>query len=102
MLQIFFLRWDIKNHTWLITEYLRPLVINVEYMKGGKVLYKSVNFAGYVGILSAIKPVRLKVSSKKKKKWKSLYLVWVGTSKFALSCVENYLCAIKIKVVSLV
>ena len=46
--------WDIKNHTWLITEYLRPLVINVEFKQGGVVKYKSVNFAGYVGVLSAV------------------------------------------------
>ncbi|CAK8686196.1 unnamed protein product [Clavelina lepadiformis] len=51
-----FMGWDVKNHTWLITEYLRPLVVNVEFVKGGKVLYKAVNFAGYVGVLTGIKP----------------------------------------------
>ena len=48
-----FMGWDAKNHTWLITKYLRSLVINVEFMRGGKILHKSVNFAGYIDVLSA-------------------------------------------------
>ena len=65
---------------------LRPMVVNVEYMvtnhcsvfnvyglilsgsscigsvpqqRGGKMVYKAVHFAGYIGILSAMKPVSL-------------------------------------------
>ncbi|CAI8035624.1 Acid ceramidase [Geodia barretti] len=48
--------WDIQNDTWPVAEMLRPIVVNVEYMKGGKLVYKAVHFAGYIGILSAIKP----------------------------------------------
>ncbi|XP_002126997.2 acid ceramidase-like [Ciona intestinalis] len=51
-----FMGWDVKNHTWLITEYLRPLVVNVNFTRGGKTAYKSVNFAGYIGLLTGIKP----------------------------------------------
>ena len=27
--------------------------------KGGKVVYKAVHFAGYIGVLSGVKPVRI-------------------------------------------
>jgi acid ceramidase len=48
--------WDIVNNTWPVAEMLRPIVVNVEYMKGGKLLYTGIHFAGYIGILSALKP----------------------------------------------
>jgi acid ceramidase len=48
--------WDIANNTWPVTEMLRPIVVNVEYMKGGKLLFKAIHFAGYIGVLSAVKP----------------------------------------------
>lgn len=51
-----FLGWDIKNHTWEITEALRPMILNVDYQKGGKTVFKAVHYAGYIGILTAIKP----------------------------------------------
>ena len=51
-----FLGWDVKNHTWLVTEALRPLIVNLDWTNGGKTVFKSVNFAGYVGVFSAIKP----------------------------------------------
>ncbi|RDD41403.1 Acid ceramidase [Trichoplax sp. H2] len=51
-----FLGWDFKRDTWLLTEYLRPLVVNVDYQRNGKTVYKSVSFVGYVGVLTGIKP----------------------------------------------
>jgi acid ceramidase len=56
---MFHFSWDIKNKTWEITEALRPLVVNVDYRRGGKSLFKAVHFAGYIGILTAIRPVRI-------------------------------------------
>jgi len=50
-----FMGWDSKNKTWMLTEYLRPLVINVEFVKDNQTLFKSVNFAGYVGVLTGVK-----------------------------------------------
>nr|UVW99775.1 acid ceramidase 1 [Nephotettix cincticeps] len=47
--------WDAKNHTWFITEILRPLIIKVNFFKNGKPLYSSVTYAGYTGILTGIK-----------------------------------------------
>ncbi|EFX76266.1 hypothetical protein DAPPUDRAFT_306210 [Daphnia pulex] len=51
-----FLGWDVKNHTWLTTEALRPLVVELDFQRGGQTVYKSVNFAGYVGVLTGMKP----------------------------------------------
>ncbi|XP_038055562.1 acid ceramidase-like [Patiria miniata] len=51
-----FLGWDVKNKKWELTERLRPLVVNVDYQKGGKTVAKAVHFVGYVGVLTGIKP----------------------------------------------
>ena len=36
---------------------LRPMVINVDFHKNGKSLFKSVQYAGYIGVLTAVKQV---------------------------------------------
>jgi acid ceramidase len=50
-----FMGWDPQNHTWHVTEALRPAIVNLDWQKSGKTLFKSVNYAGYIGILTAIK-----------------------------------------------
>jgi len=50
-----FLGWNRETHDWAITEMLRPNIINVNWIKGGKTLFKSNNFAGYVGVYNAVK-----------------------------------------------
>ncbi|MGH0132236.1 UNVERIFIED_CONTAM: hypothetical protein FKN15_077757 [Acipenser sinensis] len=52
-----FLGWDIKNKSWAVTEQLRPLVANVDFQKNNKTVFKATSFAGYVGMLTGIKPV---------------------------------------------
>jgi len=49
--------WDPNNHTWEVTEALRPAIITVDWQKKNKTVFKSVNYAGYIGILTALKPV---------------------------------------------
>lgn len=51
-----------KNHTWLTTEALRPLVVELDFQRGGKTVYKSVNFAGYIGVLTGMKPHRFSIT----------------------------------------
>jgi acid ceramidase len=34
---------------WELTHVLRPIVVNVEMQQGGKTLYKSTTFAGFIG-----------------------------------------------------
>ncbi|KAJ9601055.1 hypothetical protein L9F63_000790, partial [Diploptera punctata] len=50
-----FLGWDEKNNTWFTSEYLKPLVVKLEFKKNNKTLYSSINFAGYIGILTGVK-----------------------------------------------
>nr|XP_054756069.1 acid ceramidase-like [Lytechinus pictus] len=57
-----FLGWDVKNQTWALTERLRPLIINVEYQQGGKTVAKGVHFAGYIGVITGMKPGVLSLS----------------------------------------
>ncbi|KAM6972189.1 acid ceramidase [Aplochiton taeniatus] len=51
-----FMGWDIKNRSWIISEKLKPLVVNIDFTRGNKTVFKSTNFAGYVGMLTGIKP----------------------------------------------
>jgi len=53
--------WELKNHTWEVTEALRPAIITLDWQQKNKTVFKSVNYAGYIGILTAIKPVRFTV-----------------------------------------
>ncbi len=54
-----FLGWDIKNDTWKLSEMLRPLIINIEHLKGGVVHYKTVSFVGFVGLITGVRPVSM-------------------------------------------
>lgn len=49
--------WDAKNKSWIIAEKLKPLVINLDFKRNNQTVFKSTNFAGYVGMLTGIKPV---------------------------------------------
>ncbi|KAK8719372.1 hypothetical protein OTU49_014074 [Cherax quadricarinatus] len=52
-----FLGWDKKNHTWKVAEKLKPLTVELDWKKNGSTLFRSVSFAGYVGVLTAVKQV---------------------------------------------
>ncbi|XP_072240939.1 acid ceramidase [Leuresthes tenuis] len=51
-----FMGWDIKNKSWTISEKLKPLVVNLDFRRKNQTVFKSTNFAGYVGMLTGIKP----------------------------------------------
>ncbi|KAJ8271748.1 hypothetical protein COCON_G00106070 [Conger conger] len=51
-----FMGWDLKNKSWTITEKLKPLVVNVDFTRNNRTVFKSTNFAGYVGMLTGIRP----------------------------------------------
>ena len=58
-LNIILCRWDVKTKQWSVAESLRPLLVNVDYQKGGKmVVTKAIHFAGYIGVITGMKPVR--------------------------------------------
>ncbi|XP_066947618.1 acid ceramidase-like isoform X5 [Macrobrachium rosenbergii] len=50
-----FLGWDKKNKTWKVAELLHPLTVHLQFKKEGKVIFESTSFAGYVGILTAVR-----------------------------------------------
>jgi acid ceramidase len=50
-----FLGWDVKTNDWAVTEKLRDIIININWTRGGQTVYKSVNFAGYIGIYNGVK-----------------------------------------------
>lgn len=50
-------RWDVKNKSWVMSEQLRSLVINVNFKRNSRTVFKSTSFAGYVGMLTGLKPV---------------------------------------------
>lgn len=47
-----------KNKSWIVSEKLKPLVVNLDFKRKNQTVFKSTNFAGYVGMLTGIKPVR--------------------------------------------
>lgn len=47
--------WDTKNNTWKLAELLRPITVNVEFQSKGQTLYKTVQFAGTVGVFTGVK-----------------------------------------------
>ncbi|KAF7663910.1 hypothetical protein LDENG_00195880 [Lucifuga dentata] len=51
-----FLGWDEKNKSWIISEKLKPLVVNIDFKRNNQIVFRSTNFAGYVGMLTGIKP----------------------------------------------
>lgn len=51
-----------QNHTWQLTEALRPLVVELEFQRNNQTVFKSVNYAGYVGVLTGLKARRFSVS----------------------------------------
>ncbi|XP_020788610.1 acid ceramidase [Boleophthalmus pectinirostris] len=51
-----FMGWDLKNKSWIMSEKLKPLVVNLDFRRNNKTVFKSTNFAGYVGMLTGIRP----------------------------------------------
>ncbi|KFO99390.1 Acid ceramidase, partial [Calypte anna] len=51
-----FLGWDVKNNSWTITRELKPIVVNLDFQRNNKTVFKSTNFAGYIGMVSGVKP----------------------------------------------
>ncbi|XP_002166472.3 acid ceramidase isoform X1 [Hydra vulgaris] len=57
-----FMGWDLKKNSWKVAELLKPLTINVDFVLNGKVLFKSVQFAGTVGIFTGVAPGKFSFS----------------------------------------
>ncbi|XP_061440236.1 acid ceramidase isoform X2 [Rhineura floridana] len=51
-----FLGWDVHNSSWIITMKLKPLMVSLDFQKNNKTVFKSANLAGYVGMVSGVRP----------------------------------------------
>nr|XP_020138429.1 acid ceramidase [Microcebus murinus] len=51
-----FLGWNTNNNTWVVTEELKPLTVNLDFQRNNKTVFKAASFAGYVGMLTGFKP----------------------------------------------
>ncbi|CAF1137068.1 unnamed protein product [Rotaria sordida] len=51
-----FFGWDMLNNSWILTEKLRTLIIQINFTRNGEVLFKTTNFAGFIGVLTGLKP----------------------------------------------
>ena len=43
-----------------MTERLRPLIANVDFQSKGKTIARTTQYAGYVGVITGMKPVSTK------------------------------------------
>ncbi|CAF4624720.1 unnamed protein product [Rotaria sp. Silwood1] len=57
-----FVGWDMSNNTWILTEKLRTLIAQINFTRNGEVLYKTTTFAGFIGVLTGLKPNVFSVS----------------------------------------
>ncbi|KAG8512558.1 Acid ceramidase, partial [Galemys pyrenaicus] len=51
-----FLGWNTNNNSWVVTEELKPLTVNLDFQRNNKTVFKASSFAGYVGMLTGFKP----------------------------------------------
>ncbi|KAE9551896.1 hypothetical protein FO519_004887 [Halicephalobus sp. NKZ332] len=54
--------WDVELETWHLSEALRKVTVNINFVKDGKVLFKGTTFAGHVGIITGMKPDKFTIS----------------------------------------
>jgi acid ceramidase len=75
--------YHVRIMDWMIT-YLKEFTIEVDFQRNKKTVYKATTWAGYIGILTGMKPEKFSVSinfrevgeSKLKNIWKSLIGGW--------------------------
>ncbi|VDP12711.1 unnamed protein product [Soboliphyme baturini] len=68
------LGWSPEQHDWLLTNTLRPLVVNIDWQVNGRVIFKSTNFAGFIGVLNGVKPKAFSLSANERFDWNGGYL----------------------------
>ncbi|RXG52287.1 Acid ceramidase [Armadillidium vulgare] len=69
-----FLGWDDHNHTWIVAELLRPLVIHLEWYKNGSLLFESVSYTGFIGVITGIKKDKFSFSLDERFTWNGGYI----------------------------
>lgn len=54
--------YDSNHGRWLIQEYIQPLLTAINFTSGGQTVFRSINIAGSVGILTGLRPKSFAVS----------------------------------------
>lgn len=54
--------WDIEKKSWHLSEALKKVTVNLNFIKNGKVLFKGTTFAGHLGVITAMKPNAFTIS----------------------------------------
>uniref|UniRef100_A0AC34R5Y6 Ceramidase n=1 Tax=Panagrolaimus sp. JU765 TaxID=591449 RepID=A0AC34R5Y6_9BILA len=54
--------WDTKLSTWHLSEALRKVTVNIDFVKNGQVIFKGTTFAGHIGIITGMKPDKFTIS----------------------------------------
>ncbi|CAJ0569473.1 unnamed protein product, partial [Mesorhabditis spiculigera] len=75
-----FFIWNTTLETWQQTIALKNILINVNYIRGGKTVYKGVTFAGHMGVLTGMKPHAFTISTNSRagKSWDNLAAWFAG------------------------
>lgn len=85
--------WDSKNRTWELTDVLRPAIVSLDWQKGGQTVFKSVNYAGYIGVLTAVKQVGflqvIRTRRRSRRCWKFAAVYWFSW-KYVLLMLEYF------------
>jgi acid ceramidase len=51
------LGWDFADDSWIISDLLRTVTININFTRNGQLEYITTGFAGFIGVFTGIKPV---------------------------------------------
>ncbi|CAI4232572.1 unnamed protein product [Auanema sp. JU1783] len=44
--------WNITSQSWGLSDSLKKVTVNINYLKGGKIVFKGTTLAGHVGIIT--------------------------------------------------
>ncbi|CAF0930105.1 unnamed protein product [Rotaria sp. Silwood1] len=68
------LGWDMLNNTWTLSEKLRPLITQVNFTRNGQVLFRTTSFAGYIGVITGVRPGIFSISMNERYGFKGGYI----------------------------
>lgn len=75
---------DWRHGQWIVTEDLRPILMNVRFVKGGNVMFNSTTFLGYIGVFTGAKRGAFSISFNTRfdsERWAGLMAYLKGTDR---------------------
>lgn len=67
-----------RNLDYFLRDNIRDLVVQIEFFKGGKLLYKAVTFASYFGVLTGMRPDAFAMSLNQRDLF-DMHWIWEAT-----------------------